>query len=122
MKSLTNIYCYAEIICSKWTHIDTHATCSGTKDEVTMTIQKNLTFKEKGSCKSRCQNLRMQGCCFISDATGCYFKPGAYAASSTYGTHSNLKLSSYDNHQFITTSALNCYPKGTFLSITAQSA
>lgn len=106
MKSLTNINCYPEIICSKWSHRLLHLACSGTRDEVTMTIQKNLTTKEKGSCKSRCQNLRMQGCCFISDSTGCYFKPGAYATSST---HYHFSITSRNDYM-----ALSCYPKGTF--------
>ena len=79
--------------------------CSRTADEASITIDRNVTSIEKEKCKSLCQNLGLHGCCFVSDKSGCHFKPGAYATLAFDG----LEIFATNHH------ALNCFPTGTFI-------
>ena len=70
---------HPEITCAAWPSSEVYGCTLDGKDW--KSLDKNLDSSQKSTCQKLCITQRENGCCYLSNSMGCWWKSGAKVSS-----------------------------------------
>ena len=65
-----------EISCAPWPSKSSKNACTSSGGDY-IALNKGLDISKTMECEKLCKRQKSNGCCYLSDTAGCYWKPGA---------------------------------------------
>ena len=66
-------------VCTPWPESEGYGCTGGSTKNIWKNLNATMSVSQKAECEMLCKEQKEDGCCFLKDRTGCYWRKNALA-------------------------------------------